>query len=161
MTIKHLFTNRHIDIASKDRTNGTGIIIPRIQNIRTFFFEEGNDEIISPLSCLPNQDRIIFYNLLVEVDKKYQYSYLIPEFALRYTGIPYKQFYEKFRKITGTTFNDYIILLRTYKAGYLLLNSTIPVEKVSYDCGVGTLSNFRKMVRAGYGMSPRELRARK
>lgn len=99
----------------------------------------------------------VYLELLIRLDQTYFYEINLGE-AKKQTKIPHKRFYKEFKEITNDTFANYLIRLRVYKIAYLLINTTIPIEKVAYDCGISSLSNYRKIVKEYLGMSPSEVR---
>lgn len=155
--MKRLFVSRHIAISSeyslpfmsmKQHENIGSIIF-----LESDFFDQGN----SLLGELFQGNRKVYLELLIRLDKEY-FQDINLDTAKSMTQIPHKRFYKEFREITGDTFANYMIRLRVYKVVYLLINSTIPVEQIAYDCGISSLSNYRKMVNKYCGMSPQEVR---
>jgi AraC family transcriptional regulator len=65
-----------------------------------------------------------------------------------------------FRAELGVTATDYLRRCRLERALHLLTRSEIPVKEVACEVGIPDLHAFNKAVRRGYGVSPRELRAR-
>lgn len=65
-----------------------------------------------------------------------------------------------FRAELGLTATDYLRRCRLERALHLLTRSEVPVKEVACEVGIPDLHAFNKAVRRGYGVSPRELRAR-
>jgi AraC family transcriptional regulator len=65
-----------------------------------------------------------------------------------------------FRAELGLTATDYLRRCRLERALHLLTRSEVPVKEVACEVGIPDLHAFNKAVRRGYGISPRELRAR-
>jgi AraC-like DNA-binding protein len=63
-----------------------------------------------------------------------------------------------FKKSTGMTLNEYVILLRLSYAQALLMNKDANVLRVAMDSGFGSLSAFNKSFRKLAGMSPSDFR---
>lgn len=59
---------------------------------------------------------------------------------------------------TGKTLSDYIIDHRLGRAARLLVDSTMSVAEISYDCGFNTLSNFNRLFKRSKGCTPKEFR---
>ena len=59
---------------------------------------------------------------------------------------------------TGKTLSDYIIEHRLGRAARLLVDSTMSVAEISYDCGFNTLSNFNRLFKRSKGCTPKEFR---
>ncbi len=68
---------------------------------------------------------------------------------------------ESIRKGTGQTFNDYINTWRLEYARRIILSGKlnhITIEAVAVEAGFGTRSNFYRLFRAKYGLTPSELK---
>jgi AraC family transcriptional regulator len=65
-----------------------------------------------------------------------------------------------FRAELGLTATDYLRRCRLERALHLLTRSEVPIKEVACEVGIPDLHAFNKVVRRGYGLSPRELRAR-
>lgn len=65
-----------------------------------------------------------------------------------------------FRAELGLTATDYLRRCRLERALHLLTRSEVPVKEVACEVGIPDLHAFNKVIRRGYGVSPRELRSR-
>jgi AraC-like DNA-binding protein len=65
-----------------------------------------------------------------------------------------------FRAELGVTATDYLRRCRLERALHLLTRSEVPVKEVACEVGIPDLHAFNKVIRRGFGLSPRELRAR-
>ncbi len=65
-----------------------------------------------------------------------------------------------FRAELGLTATDYLRRCRLERALHLLTRSEVPIKEVACEVGIPDLHAFNKVVRRGYGLSPRELRSR-
>jgi AraC family transcriptional regulator len=65
-----------------------------------------------------------------------------------------------FRAELGLTATDYLRRCRLERALHLLTRSDVPVKEVACEVGIPDLHAFNKVIRRGYGLSPRELRSR-
>jgi AraC-like DNA-binding protein len=65
-----------------------------------------------------------------------------------------------FRAELGITATDYLRRCRMERALQLLTRSELPIKEIACEVGIPDLHAFNKAVRRGYGVSPRELRAR-
>ena len=65
-----------------------------------------------------------------------------------------------FRAELGLTATDYLRRCRLERALHLLTRSEVAIKEVACEVGIPDLHAFNKAVRRGYGLSPRELRAR-
>jgi AraC-like DNA-binding protein len=62
------------------------------------------------------------------------------------------------RRIAGMTMIQLIRRRRLQRAYRLLLHSTMPIKLIASECGIDDLQQFNKLMRSGYGKSPRQLR---
>ena len=65
-----------------------------------------------------------------------------------------------FRAELGLTATDYLRRCRLERALHLLTRSEVPIKEVACEVGIPDLHAFNKAIRRGYGISPRDLRAR-
>lgn len=63
-----------------------------------------------------------------------------------------------FKLRTGRSISDYIIDIRLGNATRLLVDSTMSVAEICYDCGFNNVSHFNRIFRKKKGCSPREFR---
>ncbi len=73
-------------------------------------------------------------------------------------GLSLSQFYNLFRKDTGTVPAKYIRTLRYEKARELLVNSQLSVKEITGLVGVCDVSHFVRDFRKFYGSSPGDFR---
>ena len=63
-----------------------------------------------------------------------------------------------FKLRTGKSLSDYIIDIRLGFASRLLVDSTMSVAEICYECGFNNLSNFNRIFKKKKGCSPKEFR---
>lgn len=63
-----------------------------------------------------------------------------------------------FRLRTGKTLSDYVIDIRIGFAARLLVDSTMSVAEICYECGFNNLSNFNRIFKKKKDCSPKEFR---
>ncbi len=63
-----------------------------------------------------------------------------------------------FKQRTNRSIYSYINEVRISRAAQLLIESTMAVNEVSYQCGFNTISNFNRTFKLVKGMSPKEFR---
>ena len=63
-----------------------------------------------------------------------------------------------FRQRTGKTLSDYLTDIRLGYASRLLVDTTMTVSEICYDCGFNNLSNFNRMFKRKKNCSPKEFR---
>ena len=61
---------------------------------------------------------------------------------------------------TPERFRDYLRRCRLDRALYLLTQSDVPIKEIACEIGIPDLHAFNKAIRRGFGLAPRELRAR-
>lgn len=63
-----------------------------------------------------------------------------------------------FKLRTGKNLSDYIIDIRLGYAARLLVDSTMSIAEICYDCGFNNLSNFNRIFKKKKSCSPKEFR---
>lgn len=69
-------------------------------------------------------------------------------------------FCKLFRKVTGTTFTEFVSRTRLEKAKNLLLNPNLRISEIAYEVGFQSLTHFNRTFKNVVGESPTEYRAR-
>lgn len=118
--------------------------------------EEEKENVLQP-------ENILFTKLRkwLETDKRFTSQKLTPEEVASELSSNTRYLYDAIRKSTGQTFNDYINTLKLEYARKLLLsdkNNQITIEGISNEAGFNTRSNFYRLFRLKYGLTPSELR---
>ncbi len=91
--------------------------------------------------------------LINNIDKKISLSY----FAKKY-GYNISYFSQLFKKIVGTSFAEYFILLKMDKAKLLITNSSMPLQNIASSVGYDDYYHFSKMFKKYTQYSPTEFR---
>ena len=78
--------------------------------------------------------------------------------AAVHTSIFY--FCKLFRKMTGTTFTEFVSRTRVEKAKNLLLNPNLRISEIAYEVGFQSLTHFNRVFKTVVGESPSEYRAK-
>jgi AraC-like DNA-binding protein len=76
--------------------------------------------------------------------------------AAVHTSIFY--FCKLFRKVTGTTFTEFVSRTRVEKAKNLLLNPNLRISEIAYEVGFQSLTHFNRVFKNVVGESPTEYR---
>ncbi len=92
-----------------------------------------------------------------EIDKRYA-SHLTLEELASIAGMTPTAFSRFFRKRTGRTLSDYIIDIRLGHAARKLVDTTMTIAEICYDCGFTNLSNFNRAFKSKKGCSPKTFR---
>lgn len=68
-------------------------------------------------------------------------------------------FCKLFRKVTGTTFTEFVSRTRVEKAKNLLLNPNLRVSEIAYEVGFQSLTHFNRVFKKITGESPTDYRS--
>lgn len=71
------------------------------------------------------------------------------------TAVSFSRF---FKMRTGITFIDSLLELRLGHASRLLIDTTLSVSEIAYNCGFNNISNFNRLFRKKKGCTPKEFR---
>lgn len=75
-------------------------------------------------------------------------------------GVGVHTFSRLFRRVTGSTYTDFLISVRVARACELLSKSDTPVSSICYLVGFNNISNFNRHFRRLKNMTPSEYRSR-
>lgn len=75
------------------------------------------------------------------------------------TGMSAVSFSRFFKIRTGKTLSDYIIDIRLGHASRLLVDTTMSIAEICYECGFNNLSNFNRIFKRKKNITPKEFRA--
>lgn len=64
-----------------------------------------------------------------------------------------------FKQNTGRTLSDYIIDVRLGNAARMLVDTSVNVSDICYECGFNNQSNFNRIFKSKRGLTPSEFRA--
>lgn len=74
-------------------------------------------------------------------------------------GLSHNHLLRLFKKELGMSISTYIRQRRLERARYLLEGSNRSIKSIAAEVGIPDLQHFNKLIRGGYGASPRQLRA--
>ena len=98
----------------------------------------------------------------VQKVQHYIYEHYQEEIRLNYlaemVGMTSVAFSRFFKLRTGKSVSEYIIDIRLGYAIRLLVNSTMSVAEICYECGFNNLSNFNRIFKKEKNLSPKEFR---
>lgn len=63
-------------------------------------------------------------------------------------------FCKLFRKVTGTTFTEFVSRTRVEKTKNLLLNPNLRISEIAYEVGFQSLTHFNRVFKTVVGESP-------
>lgn len=100
-----------------------------------------------------------FNRLLMYVDSHYTEQLILKDLADRYF-INQTYCSELFRKVTGTSFSDYVNRRRLEKAAEWLTDSDMPVDRIAEQLGYKDAYYFNRVFKKYYGTAPTRYRER-
>ena len=62
------------------------------------------------------------------------------------------------RRITSESFIDFLTDIRLGAASRALVDSSLSIAEIGYDCGFNNLSNFNRIFKKKKGVTPKEFR---
>lgn len=104
----------------------------------------------------PSQD---IEKALRYIDMNYKTQITLDEVADKINLTP-TYLSRKFRKVTGTTFKEYLTQIRIKQASQALLTTDDSITQIALDCGFGSSNYFKDIFKKMTGVSPRTYRKR-
>lgn len=92
-----------------------------------------------------------------EINRRYSEKLTLEELA-SLAGMTPTAFSRFFKRRTGRTLSEYIIDIRLGHASRQLVDTTMTIAEICYDCGFTNLSNFNRAFKRKKGCSPRTFR---
>ena len=97
------------------------------------------------------------YDAIVYINKHYAED-ITAESCSRYVFLSYSYFSRSFKRITGHTFKDYLILTRLNHAEKELVSTEKPITEIASGCGFNSVSYFIAMYKKLKGTTPSAFR---
>ncbi len=91
------------------------------------------------------------------INKNYHRTLTLDELASA-AGMTPTAFSRFFKQRTGRTLSDYIIDIRLGHAARQLVDTTMTIAEICYDCGFNNISNFNRAFKSHKGCSPKVFR---
>jgi AraC family transcriptional activator FtrA len=110
-------------------------------------------------SPVDRRERGLLSGVLERVQRRMHQPITISEMA-RWAAMSERTFIRRFRATTGMTPGDWITQLRVARAKDLLERSSLAIEQVASQSGLGTATTMRHHFRKRVGLSPIEYRKR-
>lgn len=104
-------------------------------------------------SSIPDNIRYLMKYMAIHFTLHLSLDYLAD-----FSGFSKYHLLRKFKKYTGYSPNDYLILLRVEHAKSLLLSTTIPANKIAHMSGFRDVNNFTNLFKKKTGITPGEFR---
>ena len=92
-----------------------------------------------------------------EINKRYNSNITLDELAAL-AGMTPTAFSHFFKRRTGRTLSEYIIDIRLGHAARKLVDTTMTIAEICYECGFNSISNFNRAFKRKKGCSPKAFR---
>ncbi|MCF0203393.1 MAG: helix-turn-helix transcriptional regulator [Bacteroidaceae bacterium] len=92
-----------------------------------------------------------------EIDRNFKTELSLKSLA-DLVGMSPTAFSRFFRQHTNRTLSEYILEVRLGNASRLLVDTSMTVSEICYECGFGNVSNFNRLFKRCKGCSPTEFR---
>lgn len=108
--------------------------------------------------CTTNEQADFIRKFLQVVERNLNREDLGSTFVAEQMAISPRQFYRKFKEISGVPPSDLIKRYRMEKAAKLLLDESLSIQDVILDVGISSRSYFYKEFTRRFGMTPKDYR---
>lgn len=98
------------------------------------------------------------YDAIVYINKHYAED-ITAEKCSEHVFLSYSYFSRNFKRITGRTFKDYLIITRLNHAEKELISTEKSITEISADCGFNSVSYFISVYRKLKGVTPSSFRS--
>lgn len=106
-----------------------------------------------------NHDELFVNAVLEFIQNSYFDVNLSSQMIADYLGFNNRYMMKKFKALTGSTLNEYIMNLRMKTAAALLRDTQAPISSISEQVGIDNLSYFYRQFKRIYSCTPTEYRA--
>lgn len=93
------------------------------------------------------------------IAQNYSDSNLCAAQVAGYFGTSEKSIYTAVKKVSGMSFNEYLLMLRMKRAGVLLCTTRESVGEIAKQCGYQAESTFYRVFKKYYAVTPNQFRA--
>lgn len=133
------------------------VVVSSILNILISFFVREIDTDINLSKSLKNDSvsKVIKY-----MRDNYEKPITLTEVA-KFANLNERYLSTLFVKSVGVTFKSFLSEIRLNNATRLLKTSELPMTEIAFMCGFGSISNFNRVFKSKYDMSPSEWRQKK
>lgn len=121
-------------------------------------YVEGLGDFANQVICYTNEQADFMKKLLQVIERNLDKEDLGSTFIADQMAMSPRQFYRKFKEITGMPPTDLIKNYRMERAARLLLNKDLTIQEVISDVGIASRSYFYKEFTRKYGMTPKDYR---
>lgn len=94
------------------------------------------------------------------MEEQYMYNMKIDEYA-RLSGRSVSSFKREFTKLYNTTPGKWLLARRLKLATEYMLNTDLPIQQISYECGFESDSHFIRSFKSHYSKTPKQWREAK
>jgi AraC-like DNA-binding protein len=105
---------------------------------------------------IPSESRRIT-KIQEEISNNYNKPLLLNDLASK-VGMTPTAFSRFFKMRTGRTLSDYILDVRIGHASRMLVDTTMNMSEICYECGFNNISNFNRIFKKRKGCCPKEFR---
>lgn len=127
------------------------------QEAKQIYVEELGD-FSDQIICSTNEQADFIKKFLHVVEQNLDKEDLGSTFIAEHLAMSSRQFYRKFKEISGVAPSDLIKNYRMEKAAKLLLNEELSIQDVISDVGIASRSYFYKEFTRKFGMTPKNYR---
>lgn len=93
------------------------------------------------------------FNVLSYIEKHYAEEITLDD-MVEYSHMSKSSFYRSFRKVTGTTFGEYLAMQRLTKAYKLVQETRLQFSDIAASTGFSSTAHMSRIFRQQYGQSP-------
>lgn len=151
------------DIANLINKAASNIIFDNITEIESFNYLFNFLNCIRSYAYLPKRDyetskkNKLLIKINEYISERYAEKILISEMA-DYFNMERSYFYRKFKEITGTSIENYIISFKINQAKKLIVQSNLPLTEIASSVGYSTYPSFYKAFKKIEKTSPQEFK---
>lgn len=120
--------------------------------------QEGVDSVVNQMPCRMDGQGEFVKKLLLVLERNLDKEDLGTSFIAEEMSMSPRQFYRKFKEVSGMSPSDWIKNYRMEKAAKLLLNKDLSIQDVITDVGISSRSYFYKEFVRKFGMTPKDYR---
>lgn len=106
-------------------------------------------------------DKLFMEAVVETVQEHIQSENLRMELIAEHLGLTVRNFYRKFKKISGRTPSEFIKEYRFEYAARLLTTTNLTVQEIMYRVGISNKSYFYREFQKKYGLKPKEFRTKR
>lgn len=114
-----------------------------------------------PQKQLSEEEKVLMQKIVQYVNDNLENTELNVNELAAHVGVSNSGLNRKMKSLLGVTPKEFIIKARMNHAAQLLMDTTLNVKEIAYQCGFSDQNYFGKSFKAIYGISPSEYRVKK